>query len=542
MGLKRIFLALAAMLISASTICNANGQYFIGDSLNMLLEQREESFSRLQSLIEREEQALVLATTPRERFDISYRLFNLSRSYRFDIAHKYSSEAMRLAKIVGNRDLICRASAAQISTLTSGGLFVEAIDIVNKSNLNGVNLDVKREFYYNTIRLYSDLVNYAADSEFQELYRKELLRYATLLVKSSANDDFYRAYAGGYIHNVQGQYLAMAELLQRFYSERGESISAHHASIITFMLANAYSALGEGDSAAEVMSWSVMHDTDAGARENRSLKHMAQYLFERGEVEMADELINLALEDARFYNARHRNLEINSLLPIVNERKLAAANRQCTILKIFAIVISCLAFATIFWAVAATIVARKMASVKSSIEQQRATLELQNGRLSAENSTKEQHIIEAIFKKRGQLMHVENLLKRVDARVKSKQFDELKYLYKDFNIKHERAEFFREFDDTFLRLFPNFIREFNALLRPDSQIAVGKDGATELPMELRIFALMRLGVGETEDIAQFFDLSVSTIYTYKTKVKSRSVVDREDFEARVMSIDLSILG
>ncbi|MFR9605853.1 MAG: DUF6377 domain-containing protein [Rikenellaceae bacterium] len=538
MRLKWLVLLFAVVFLSASTICNASSTEIIGNSLKEVLEQREELFLRQQKIIECEEQMLQLATTPREQFDISYRIFNLSRSFKFDIAHQYSTEAMRLANVVGDRSLICRAKAAQISTLTSGGLFVEAVDIVNNCNLSGVNLDVRREFYYNVIRLYSDLMNYAEGSEFYEIYRAELLRYANLLLKSSTNDDFYRAYAGGYLYRVRGEYLDMVELLQRFYVEKRDSISAHHASIITFMLANAYFALDEQDCGAEVMLWSVAHDTEAAARENRSIKHLAEHLFVLGDVELADELLGIALEDARFYNARHRNLEINSLLPLVNERKMEIVSRQRRLLNIFVVVISVVGFVALVMAIVAILVARKMAAVKCIVEEQVVALELLNGRLAEANDAKEFYIIEALRKRSCTIRQVETLLKRIDVRVKSKQFDDLKYIYRDFNVKQERAEFYREFDAAFLKLFPNFIAQFNALLSRDNQITVESGDAVGLPMELRIFALMRLGVSDTEEVARFFDLSVNTIYTYKAKVKSRAVVDREDFEARVMAIEL----
>ncbi|MFR9546811.1 MAG: DUF6377 domain-containing protein, partial [Rikenellaceae bacterium] len=104
------------------------------------------------------------------------------------------------------------------------------------------------------------------------------------------------------------------------------------------------------------------------------------------------------------------------------------------------------------------------------------------------------------------------------------------------NIKRERESFFADFDHAFLRLFPNFIVEYNALFEAADQVII--DDNTELPTEVRIFALMRLGITDNEQIAKFLDLSINTIYTYKTKVKNKTIIPKEEFERRILEIRL----
>ena len=105
---------------------------------------------------------------------------------------------------------------------------------------------------------------------------------------------------------------------------------------------------------------------------------------------------------------------------------------------------------------------------------------------------------------------------------------------KSVNLKKEREALYLSFDKIFLRLFPNFIPEFNAYFREEDKI-IPKD-KDSLNIELRIFALIRLGIHDHDQIARILEYSVNTIYTYKTRVKNRSVLPNEEFESKIMAI------
>ena len=101
-------------------------------------------------------------------------------------------------------------------------------------------------------------------------------------------------------------------------------------------------------------------------------------------------------------------------------------------------------------------------------------------------------------------------------------------------MKKERENLFASFDKIFLKIFPNFIVEFNKLFNEEDQITPDKNEL--LNTDLRIFALIRLGINDTDKISKFLNYSVNTIYTYKTKIKNKSIVDRDEFEQKIMEI------
>ncbi len=102
------------------------------------------------------------------------------------------------------------------------------------------------------------------------------------------------------------------------------------------------------------------------------------------------------------------------------------------------------------------------------------------------------------------------------------------------NLKPEREQLYLTFDMTFLKIFPGFVEQFNNLFNPEDRFTL--DEKQGLPTELRIFALIRLGISDTEKIAKILDYSVNTIYTYKTRMKNKSIVENEKFEEELMKI------
>ena len=78
--------------------------------------------------------------------------------------------------------------------------------------------------------------------------------------------------------------------------------------------------------------------------------------------------------------------------------------------------------------------------------------------------------------------------------------------------------FYEMFDNAFLQLYPRFVEEFNELLKPGSRIELKK--GERLNTELRIFALIRLGINDSSRIASLLRYSVNTIYNYRARIKT----------------------
>ena len=294
---------------------------------------------------------------------------------------------------------------------------------------------------------------------------------------------------------------------------------------------------------ADQMAWlirSAESDLVNAVRDYASLTMVAQNIVSQ-DVDRSFRYLRIAQEDALAYNAKLRPWQISRFLMEVEDAYSARQTRSRTFSTVASILLAILvlALSVIAWSLVSK--SRKLSRVREQLENSnvqlaRANEELNdlNRQISKADKVKEGYIIdflqglsEQVALQRSEDNRFRNFLKQG----KSDQ------LFKELAIseRSERAleEFYRKFDETFLALYPDFVEKFNALLQEEARIAPPKG---RLTTELRIFALIRLGVDDSKKIASMLDYSVSTIYNYKVAVKNAALGDRDKFEEQVKMI------
>ena len=132
---------------------------------------------------------------------------------------------------------------------------------------------------------------------------------------------------------------------------------------------------------------------------------------------------------------------------------------------------------------------------------------------------------------------LDNYRKMVNKKMKNKELEELFRISKSTELKEkELEELLLNFDSVFLNLFPNFVNDFNALLQTDTQVHPKEEN--RLTTEIRIFALIRLGIEDSSKIAEFLHYSVNTIYNYRARIKNGAIYNRGQFERRIKEIGM----
>ena len=177
---------------------------------------------------------------------------------------------------------------------------------------------------------------------------------------------------------------------------------------------------------------------------------------------------------------------------------------------------------------------RKIKVNERLINEQKDQLQSSNLKLMEHTRINEEYIGFFFKKSFSYISMLENLKRRVERRIKMKKVDDALEIMSDVQIEREREDLYHTLDQIFLKLLPNFIPAFNALLKPEDQIWPQKEES--LNTVLRIFALIRLGIKDDETIAGILDYSVSTIYTYKIRIKAKAIVKGEEFDKRIMNI------
>ena len=177
---------------------------------------------------------------------------------------------------------------------------------------------------------------------------------------------------------------------------------------------------------------------------------------------------------------------------------------------------------------------KKLQKAQQLITEAHATQRLINEKLEEANKIKEEYIGYFFSLDSEFFVKLERLKRTLDQKLADRKFEEIRYIVNNIHLKKEKEDLLRSFDTVFLRIFPNFVARFNALFKEEDQVKLKEDEL--LNIDLRIFALIRMGITDNDKIAQILEYSVNTIYTYKTRIKNRSVVPNDEFEARIMDI------
>ena len=302
----------------------------------------------------------------------------------------------------------------------------------------------------------------------------------------------------------------------------------------------------------EFLIISAIADMTTAVREYISLRKLAILLYQEGDIERAYSYVKICMEDAAACNARLRKLEILEIFPIINDAYQQKAEKQQEQMKWTLASISILSFfllLAIFYVykqMKRLAIARKeVIDTNKRLKELNEELHLSMHKLKeanhsiAENSyLKEEYIGRYMDQCSVYLEKMDNYRRSLGKIAATGNVEEL---YKNIKsskfIEVELKEFYTNFDNTFLQMFPTFVEDFNALLTNDERISL-KTGE-RMNTELRIFALIRLGISDSVKIAQFLRYSVTTIYNYRTKVRNKAAGDRNLLEQEVMKIGKS---
>lgn len=500
--------------LSAIPVQSAN-ELSIIKKLDTEILKRKEYLLKKDSTIKELKAQLNQSQNTTVAFEFSDAVFEAYKSYQYDSAYIYANKTLLYARCMNNADLILKAQSNLLFCFFSGGDFKEASDVIQLASTVGTSRLVRGNFYALCARYYTEMLNYSRVSDYYEVYQNKIHAYRDSVMSLLPDTSYvYRLVETLYdMTSTADRKIALCKKLLN------DSPNIHQQAILCSNMANLF--IQQKDTLQAVKYWAEASccDLRASVMETTSKTELARCLYAKGFLEEANRYAQLALEEANFYNATHRIVSINTILPIIEKTFLNKIEEQRDNLRFYLWIVSLL---TIGAVLAILLIHRQ----KIRLRQVGEKLEEQSHKLSELNEIKDAYIWQAICAKSAYLDKTETILKKIENRVKFKQYAELKYVSNEFGLKDERKNLFADFDRTFLMLFPNFISEYNLLFSEKDRITV-ENG---LVPEMRIFALIRLGITDNEEIAHFLNLSVNTIYAYKAKVKAKTLVPKEKFE------------
>ncbi len=515
--------------------------------LNKTIDNREIYLSQKENRLKALRQALVSAHDDESRFIAMGDLLDEFRPYNTDSAFAYCQMRENLAKRTGNQQFIINAQLNTANVLGSIGMYKEALDIIDAIPNSHVPEYLLPYYYYIKRTVASYLCDFSVRQEDKDKYYTISGTYQDSLLSLCPKGTLSYIINKADKYNRIGECHKSVEILEEYLANN--EYTTHDRAICANTLAWAYERLGDADKQKENLLISSIADLQSSVREYVSLRQLAVLLFKDGDIDNAHKFLQIAMDDAQKCNARLRILEINDIFPIVNSTFVQTIQSKKKQQKLSIIIISIL---VLFLIATSWLIWKQMKKTSRAYEETRtangqlknlnAELVDFNNRLTdanhaiAENSRiKEEYIAQYMDQCSLYIEKIDAYRKSLNKLLSAGKTDELKKMLRTTDLMDEELEsFYRNFDITFLKLFPTFVDDFNKLLSPEGQIILKKEG--RLNTELRIFALIKLGISDSVKIARFLRYSVTTIYNYRTKTRNKAAGNRNELEKKVMEI------
>ena len=546
--MKRSLLYILFLLLPTTLSAGSKTQQ-LRQKLDNLLEQRKALIDNKNKDINRLKKNLTTSENTLKRLQTYEQLFEEYYVFQFDSAMTYLNKGIKLAKETQNTYYYNSNTISKAELLSIGGLYSEAIHEIEQVDTTGLDKAQHFEYYFSLFRIHTYWADFCNDKTYTPTHRlkaQEYLKKAMPFCDETAKT--YEYYLGEYavfvLNNPQAaraHYVkAIKQLPQnsRFYA------------MSCFALSGSYGNEGHTEKQEEFLLLSSIADIENCTMENFALQNLAMYIFEhnKDELDLAQQYIQTALEDAHFYNNRLRIIEISSKLPVIVSSYQQTLNQRNKVQMTAIIAISLLLLfllSAVFYIVKQT----KRLSLQqqelqknnnqlSELNRQQKELNTQlhdlNALLVDTNSKRERLAklyIDLCAKYIARLKKQQTLVKR---KIKANQITELlSQLSSERLSEEDAATFLSRFDKAFLDLYPDFTEELNSLLLPEGQIQ--NKSTDELTTEQRIMALIRLGVKESAEIADLLFYSPQTIYNYRSVLKGKAI-NKETFEEEVMKL------
>ena len=533
------YIAIIILFIATATSSMADTNGELIQRIDSIIDNITQIYGKKQARIDFYKSMAHKSQKPETLLSAYDKLYDEYFVFQFDSAMVYADKAITLADRIGDKFHHDKCRIEKASLLGVGGLYGEAVALLNE--IDSTHLDNKLRFDYTIAYyfIYTYWADYCHDYYYSPRYHERANTYLKQAVTMlSPTDSYYNFFWGEYFIYVERN---DKRALEHYFKTLSTApVESRWYAMASYAIANNYSANNNNNKYEEYMLRACISDLLNCTRENLAMQDLAMYLFKKGDdnILLAERYINFAMDDAKNYNNRLRIIEISQKLPVIVSTYREKLSSQNNIMRFALFGVSILfAFVVVllyFYSRQNQLLARQRHELSESnnlLSSLNDKLNTLNSRLLDTNSRRERLAklyIDLCAKYIDRLSKFETLVKR---KIKVGQVNDLLNTASSSRLSEEdAATFMNSFDTAFLDLYPSFVDEFNALLRTDEQIVPSHKG--RLTTELRIYALIRLGVKESSEIAALLFYTPRTIYNYRSTIKSRAI-NRETFECDV---------
>lgn len=482
-----------------------------------------------------------------EHYNLNNQIYKEYRVFICDSAIHYLNENIRIANHLQNTDREVESKLQLSLLLSSTGMYTESIDVLKSVERQKVTPALISDYYTCFDHVYGEMGFYTQDKSLSGYYWS---------ISSLYKDSLYAI-----LPPQSEEYLVMRETLLRDQHKYVEALEINNHrlkeaepntpqyALVTYHRSLIYKYTDDDIKEKQNLCLSAISDIRSAIKDHASLWMLAQLLYENGDMERAYQYMRFSWNATKFYNARLRSWQSADVLSLIDKTYQAMIEKQNDRLQQYLLLITTLlilligALAYIYRQMKKLSDARnhletansQLNALNEELRQMNDCLSSTNAELSESNQIKEEYIARFIKLCSTYINRLDAYRRMVNKKVSAGQIAELLKITRSQDaLDEELEELYANFDTAFLHLFPDFVKKFNALLQDNEQIILKKDEL--LNTEMRIFALIRLGIEDSSQIAEFLRYSVNTIYNYRAKVKNKARGARDNFEDLVRNI------
>ena len=524
-------------------------------SLDSLLEQQDLFVRVKEERIQQLKMQYSRVKDVKELYAMNRMIYLEYRVYDADSALHYINKNIQLAQQTDNRTWEVVSLLEQSFVLTSSGLLTEALKAVSDIQPEELPQNLRSEYFGRLCTLYSRLRDYSSEnSQLSEHYNnlQKTFRDSVYLTATPDELRYWNCRAWLYLGTPE------IEPVKQAFEENKQTLSndSRKYSIATYNLSAIYRSENNESKYLENLILSAMADIRSVNGDIGSLQEIAEYLFKHGEIDRAYNYILYCSQKAMLFHNRVRIVKMSHLQNQIYKAYQEQSRTQQKRLQASLIAVSFL-FLVLIGALlfirkqmrrlkeanlkldstnqklsvnmdALSTAHQRLEEVNMQLKDLNTQLQEVNDQLRESNYVKEEYIGYVFNICSTYISKLEEFRKSINRKLKVGQIEDVKAMTdSSATASNELKEFYQNFDTIFLHLYPDFVGDFNALLLPEERIEL-KEGEL-LNTELRIHALIRLGITDSVKIADFLHCSAQTVYNNRLRTRNKSIIPKEDF-------------
>lgn len=478
-----------------------------------------------------------------KKYAIEKELFAGYQSFVVDSALLYAQKKLSLAQRLNDAEELSYSYLDVASMLIKGGNYKEANEVLQRLNVRNASSNLRNYYYTVNQDLYTTLQTVSLTANERKLYNEKSSLYKDSILSLKLDPSVWVVTDR---MMDKHRYKDALQILLKEYPTL--NVDDRRMAYVAYSISDIYRLMGNREKEKQYLIVSAIADIKSAVKEYISLRRLATLLYEDGDIERSYLYMKRALEDAIYCNARLRVIEVSDIMPIINKAYEDKTQREKHVTLLALVSISVLSLMLIGLVFLLRRQMKKLSITQRALRDKNAELYKLNDVLSKTNDAlsesndslseasriKDMYIAQFMTECSTYIDKMELYRKQLRKVATTGSKTELLDLLKSPTfIEKEVDAFFATFDATFLSLFPNFVHDFNQLLLPESQVVNKKD--KRLNTELRICALIRLGISDNERLAAFLRCSKATIYSYRSRTRLKSL-QPDLFEEQLMNL------